>query len=91
MKQQNFVSINSLNAEARKTVRKVVEELNDSMVRVQAEKDLQREAINEVGENLNIDKRLIRKIARVYYKANFNKEVADFNDFETYYEMVMKA
>lgn len=87
--QKNYVSINNLSPEARKSVRKLVEEINDSMTRIQSEKDLQKEGIKSTCERLGIDPKIVRKIGRAYYKANFNQEVADFSDYENFYELVM--
>ena len=83
-------SVEGLSAEDKKTLKKAIMELNDSMTRVGAEQDLQKEIINETYNKLGVDKKIIRKLARVYYKANFNDEVAEANEFEEFYQEVIE-
>jgi hypothetical protein len=83
-------SPSGLSPEDKKTLRKAILELNDSMTRVGAERDLQKEIITETFDKIGVDKKMIRKIARVYYKANFNEEVESANDFEEFYQEVIQ-
>lgn len=87
--QQNR-SVQGLTEEERKTFRKAIMELNDSMTRVGAERELQKETINELSDKLDIDKKLIRRMARTYFKANFNSEIQENTDFEEFYTTVME-
>lgn len=84
------VSINALSIDDRKTLRKTIEALNDSFTRVAAERDLQKEAINEVYDKLGVDKKIIRRMAKAYFSANFNSVVEDDKNFEEFYETIMK-
>jgi hypothetical protein len=83
-------SVQGLTEEERKVFRKAIMELNDSMTRVGAERELQKETINELSDKLDIDKKLIRRMARTYFKANFNSEVQENTDFEEFYTTVME-
>lgn len=87
--QQNR-SVQGLTEEERKVFRKAIMELNDSMTRVGAERELQKETIDELSGKLDIDKKLIRRMARTYFKANFNSEVQENTDFEEFYTTVME-
>lgn len=84
------VSVEGLSPEDRKTLRKAILELNDSMTRVGAERDLQKEVINEINDKLGVDKRLVRRIAKAYFKANFKDEVEENSTFEDFYTSVME-
>lgn len=84
------VSVESLSPEDRKVLRKAIMELNDSMTRAGAERDLQKEIILETNSKLGVDKKIIRRMAKAYFKANFNDEVEENNTFETFYEEVMR-
>ena len=84
------VSVESLSPEDRKVLRKAIMELNDSMTRTGAERDLQKEIILETNSKLGVDKKIIRRMAKAYFKANFNDEVEENNTFETFYEEVMR-
>lgn len=83
-------SVQGLTEEERKVFRKAIMELNDSMTRVGAERELQKETIGELSNKLDIDKKLIRRMARTYFKANFNSEVQENTDFEEFYTTVME-
>lgn len=87
--QQNR-SVQGLTEEERKVFRKAIMELNDSMTRIGAERELQKETINELNDKLDIDKKLIRRMARAYFKANFKDEVQENTDFEEFYTTVME-
>ena len=47
------------------------------------------EIINETFDKIGTDKKLIRRIAKVYFKANFKDEVEENNTFEEFYEAVI--
>jgi flagellar biosynthesis GTPase FlhF len=84
------MTIESLSAEDKKVLRKAIIELNDSMTRAGAERELQKEIMNETNGKLGVDKRLIRRMAKAYFKANFNDEVEENNTFESFYDEVMR-
>lgn len=83
------ISIDGLTDMDRKVLRKAVLEMNDSMTRVEAERDLQKEIIAEVNDKIGVDKKLIRRMARVYYKSNFKTEVEENTSFETWYDTII--
>lgn len=83
-------SVQGLTDEDRKTLRKAILEMNDSMTRVGAERELQKETTNEVCDKLGLDKKLFRRMARAYFKANFKEEVQENTDFEEFYTTVME-
>jgi hypothetical protein len=87
---QQHRSVQGLTEEERKQFRKAIMELNDSMTRIGAERELQKETINELSGKLDIDKKLIRRMARTYFKANFNSEIQENTDFEEFYTTVME-
>ena len=66
-------------------------ELNDSMTRMSAERDLQKEAVNNINDALGVDKKLIKRMAKVYYKANYNEEVEENNTFEEFYDTIVSG
>jgi hypothetical protein len=85
------VSLNSLSAEDRKKIKGAIMELNDSMTRIAAERDLQKEAVNNLYDSLGVDKKLIKRMAKAYYKANFNEEIEENNTFEDFYSFIVKG
>lgn len=85
------MEVNSLaNPKDREDLLKVLKECSDSMTRIKAEKDFMKEAIKDVCEKLDIPKRLVNRMAKVYHKQNYDEEVAVQDQFETLYETVVK-
>ena len=87
---KDYVSVESLTGEERKRLRSVILDLNDSLTRIAAEQDLQKEAISEICEKLNLDKKIVRKLARTYYKANYTDEIEANEAFEAFYSKVIQ-
>ena len=65
-----------------------VKEMSDSKLRQDAEKTLQKEIVEALHEKTGIEKKLIRKIASVFYKGN-SKEVADESESVTFFVDVL--
>lgn len=84
------VNISSLTEQERKRLKQAILEMNDSMTRVAAERDLQKETINKLYEDLGVDKKLVRRMAKVYYKANFGDEIEENRAFEESYDLIIK-
>ena len=86
---QPNISIQGLTSEDKKVLRKAIMELNDSMTRAAAERDLQKETVNDINGKLGVDKKIVRRMAKAYFKANFKDEVQENNDFEEFYDEVI--
>jgi hypothetical protein len=86
---KNFVSVNSLSKADKQRLKKVIQDLNDSLTRVAAEKDYQKEAIGTISEDLGLNKKLVKRMATVYYKSNFKDEIETQKEFEEFYDMVI--
>lgn len=78
------------NPEDRQKLLKVIKDCSDSMTRAKSEKDFVREAVAEISEELEVPKRLVNRMVRVYHKQNFDEEVAVQDQFETLYQTVVK-
>lgn len=88
---KNYTSANSMSRADRKKLKNAISELNDSLTRDASEKDFRKEVIDNLSEELGLDKKLIRKLARTYFKATYNTEREDFSTFEEFYELVINA
>lgn len=67
-----------------------LQEISNSLTRVEAERDLIKEVLQKMQDECEIPKKLGRKLARVYHKRNYEEEVAEQSDFQTIYENVAK-
>ena len=73
---------------ARKAIKKCMDELSASMARIDGERDFIKEVIDNICEEYEMSKKTFRKLAKVYHKQNFSKEVAEHEEFETMYEQL---
>jgi hypothetical protein len=65
-----------------------LKDMSASMARVEAERDLQKNVIGDICEELDLNKKVFRKLAKTYHKQNFDQEVATHEEFEQLYETV---
>ena len=84
------MTINQLSDPDKEKLFKVIKECSDSMTRQDAEKDFVRESIAETSKNMQLPKKLVARLVKVYHKQNFDEEVAVHEQFETLYETVVK-
>lgn len=76
------------NPNDRKIIFDAMKEISDSMTRIDAERDLIRQTINDVCDTQKLSKKTFRRMAKVYHKQNFKQEIAEQEEFETLYETV---
>lgn len=76
------------NPNDRKAIFDAMKEISDSMTRIDAERDLIRQTINDVCDTQKLSKKTFRRMAKVYHKQNFKQEIAEQEEFETLYETV---
>lgn len=85
------MSVNNLSNPAdRDKLLKIIRECSDSLLRAKAEKDYVKEAITDISKELSVPKKLVSKMVKVYFKQNYDEEVATQDQFETLYETVVK-
>ena len=75
----------------KKAIKDAMREISSSMTRTEAERDLIKEIINDISEKYEIPKKTFRKLARVYHKQNFTKEIEEHEEFELLYENITAA
>ena len=85
------VSVNVLSNPAdREKLFKVIQECSNSMTRVDGEKDFVKESIDAIAKDLQLPKKLVARLVKVYHKQNYDEEVATHEQFEQIYETVVK-
>ena len=85
-----FVSINSLTETQKTELRNAIKSLNDSMTRAAAEKDFQKDAIAAAADKSGVEKKIIRRMANVYYKSNYAEVKEEQEKFQEFYDGVIK-
>lgn len=76
-------------ATAAKELYKVVRDLSDLMTIAASARESVTEAIKEAAEKHEIDKKQLRKIARVYFLQSFSKESAESEEFKNLYAKIV--
>lgn len=75
----------------RKKIRDALQEISDSMTRIEAERDLIKDIKATLHEEYKavLTRKQIGKMARVYHKQNFSQEQEEATQFEQLYEEVV--
>ena len=84
------LTINQLSEPDKEKLFKIIQECSNSMVRIEGEQDYIREAIADTAKNMQLPKKLVARLVKVYHKQNYDEEVAVHEQFETLYETVVK-
>lgn len=78
----------NLQPDEKKKLIGALRDMSNSMTRVQAEKDLQKNVKKDICEELDLDKKVFAKLAKTFHKQNFPEEVEQHERFEELYETV---
>lgn len=85
------LSVNQISNEAdQKKLLDCLRECSGSMTRMEGEKDYIKESIAKVSKDLQLPKKLVARLVKVYHKQNYDEEVATHEQFETIYETIVK-
>jgi len=76
------------NPKDRKAIFDCMKEISNSMTRIDAERDLIKNAINDICEEQDLNKKTFRRMAKVYHKQNFTQEREEHLEFDALYETI---
>jgi len=74
----------------KKDVKKVMQDVIDSMIRIDAEREFIKETVNVLSEKHDINKAVLKKVANIMHKANMAEVQATNNDIEDLFEDLSK-
>ena len=72
----------------RKKIEQALQEISNSLTRTEAERDLIKDIIKETCDKFELDKKIFRRMAKVYHRRNYSEEVAEHEQFELLYENI---
>jgi hypothetical protein len=75
----------------RQVIQGALREMSDSMTRVSAEKDLQKDIATKMFEDLGVPKSQFNKLAKIYHASNLMEEAAKNEEFMEFAEAVMSS
>lgn len=67
-----------------------LQEISNSLTRMEAERDNIKEIVNRCATEFEMNKRITRKIARIYHKRNIEEERAEQEEISSTYDAVTK-
>ena len=86
----NVLNMAINNPEDRKKIVGVLSQISDSMTRIEAEREYQKEAISALSDDLSLDKKQVNKLASLYHKQNFQQVQQEQEELEELYESIIK-
>jgi len=73
---------------SRKAIKDCLLEISNSLTRIEGERDYIKEAINNICEDYELNKRTFRKLAKTFHKQNFSKGVSEHKEYEEMYQQL---
>ncbi|WP_341665926.1 hypothetical protein [Vibrio sp.] len=74
--------------EDRKAIKDAMTELSNAYTRIEAEREFIRDALADLQDKVDIDKKYLRKMSRIYHKQNIVEFTTEAEDLETLYEAI---
>lgn len=74
------------NKEDLKKIDTALQQMSDAKTRIEAEQDHIKEIVQVIHEDFQLEKRLIRQLAKVWHMRNYAEEVTQQEEFQEAYE-----
>jgi len=69
-------------------IKGAMQEVSNSFTRMEAERSFIREAINELSDEVDIPKKILNKMSRVFHKQNMAEVLGEIEDIEALLESI---
>ena len=79
-----------MTAERKARLKGCLQEISNSMVRMEAERDNITAIVQRMADEFEMNKRVSRRLAKIYHKRNLEEERGDFNEVAETYEELTK-
>lgn len=86
LKLQETIDMMLSNPKDKEKLKAAVKEMSDSMTRIDAERDLQKDIVDKIADEVGIEKKHVKKFATMYHKQNFNEVQTEFEEVSSLYE-----
>lgn len=73
----------------KKDIKNCLTEISNSYTRIEAERDLIKDVLNRMQDEFEMNKKLSRKLARVYHKRNIAEEIAANEELTETYDQIV--
>jgi hypothetical protein len=81
-------AVNQLSEKDKKDILKACKEADESLTKIDVERDLVKGIINAAADATGLEKKLVRKIIKTFHKASFPADKIDFQEFSALYEEI---
>lgn len=88
LKLENALKMVVNNPNDREVILSALKEWSNSAVRVEAEKDLQKNIIDDLSDKVDIEKKYLNKLATMFHKQNFAQFQQEREEIEELYESI---
>jgi hypothetical protein len=85
------MTFNVTNPVDKKKIKDALFEISGSMTRIESERELIKDIIDDLVEKFELPKKAVSKIARAYHKQSFNQDVADSEEFQELYSSLLET
>ena len=72
----------------RKAIKDAMVELSNAYTRIEAEREFIRDALADLQDKVDIDKKYLRKMSRIFHKQNIVEFTTEAEDLETLYDAI---
>jgi hypothetical protein len=81
----------SLDETQLKALKGAIEEINTSMQQIEFKNNEIKDIVDATYDSLGVPKKLIKRIAKVYYNQSMQTELDEFKDFEALFEAITEV
>lgn len=73
----------------KKKVQNAIKEISNSLTRVEAERSLVNEILNDLQDEFELPKKYMRRLAKAYHKQNINEVKTEAEELEDLYNEII--
>jgi hypothetical protein len=74
-----------------KALKGAIEEINHSMNLIEVQNTQIKDIVNATYDSLKVPKKIIKRMAKVYYNQSLHTEVTEFKEFEALFEGITEV
>jgi hypothetical protein len=74
-----------------KALKGAIDEINVAMQQIEFQNNAIKDIVDATYDSLGVSKKLIKRMAKVYYKQSIQSEIDEFKDFEALFEAITEV
>jgi len=81
----------TLNETQLKALKGAIDEINVAFQQIEFQNNAIKDIVDATYDSLGVSKKLIKRMAKVYYKQTIQSEIDEFKDFEALFEAITEV